>query len=225
MIDLSIFEGRTVAVLGLGRTGLSAAAALMRSRAQVWAWDDDAAARDAGARSGIPLVDLTRCDWSTPNAMVLSPGIPHTHPRAHPAVALARDAGCAIIGDIELLVRTQRGATFIGVTGTNGKSTTTALLGHILKAAGRPTQVGGNIGVPVLELQPSAPGGIFVPNGVSDAHCICSVAVDGSSQTIVIRRLHKGRLQWRPDYFGNKRCQAKYPPLLPLSTLAISGAK
>ncbi len=162
MIDLSIFEGRTVAVLGLGRTGLSAAAALMRSRAQVWAWDDDAAARDAGARSGIPLVDLTRCDWSTPNAMVLSPGIPHTHPRAHPAVALARDAGCAIIGDIELLVRTQRGATFIGVTGTNGKSTTTALLGHILKAAGRPTQVGGNIGVPVLELQPSAPGGIFV---------------------------------------------------------------
>ena len=68
-------------------------------------------------------------------------------------------------------------------------------------------------------------GGIFVPNGVSDAHCICSVAVVGSSQPIVIRRLHKSRLQWRPDYFGNKRCQAKYPPLLPPSALAISGAK
>ena len=162
MIPLSSFSGRIVAVLGLGRTGLSAAAALMQSRAEVWAWDDDAAARDAGARAGMPLVDLTRCDWSMANALVLSPGIPHTHPRPHPAVALARDAGCEVIGDIELLARAQRDATFIGVTGTNGKSTTTALLGHILNTQGRPTQVGGNIGVPVLNLQPAAAGGIFV---------------------------------------------------------------
>jgi len=162
MILLSSFSGRIVAVLGLGRTGLSAAAALMQSRAEVWAWDDDAAARDAGARAGVPLVDLTHCNWSTPNTLVLSPGIPHTHPRPHPVVALARDAGCEVIGDIELLARAQRDATFIGVTGTNGKSTTTALLGHILNAQGRPTQVGGNIGVPVLNLQPAAPGGIFV---------------------------------------------------------------
>jgi UDP-N-acetylmuramoylalanine--D-glutamate ligase len=162
MIDLSSFEGCTVAILGLGRTGLSAAAALMRGRAQVWAWDDDVAARDAGGRAGIPLVDLARCDWSTPKALVLSPGIPHTHPHPHPVVALARDAGCEVIGDIELLARTQRGVTFIGVTGTNGKSTTTALLGHILNGADHPTQVGGNIGVPVLELQPPPPGGTFV---------------------------------------------------------------
>ena len=162
MIPLSSFSGRIVAVLGLGRTGLSAAQALMQSRAKVWAWDDDAAARDAGARAGVPLVDLTRCNWSTPNTLVLSPGIPHTHPRPHPVVALARDAGCEVIGDIEMLARAQRDATFIGVTGTNGKSTTTALLGHILNAAGRPTQVGGNIGVPVLNLQPAAPGGLFV---------------------------------------------------------------
>ena len=162
MIPLSSFSGRIVAVLGLGRTGLSAAQTLMQSRAKVWAWDDDAAARDAGAHAGVPLVDLTRCNWSIANTLVLSPGIPHTHPRPHPVVALARDAGCEVIGDIELLARAQRDATFIGVTGTNGKSTTTALLGHILNAAGRPTQVGGNIGVPVLNLQPAAPGGLFV---------------------------------------------------------------
>ncbi len=162
MIPLSSFEGRIVAVLGLGRTGLSAAAALMQSRAEVWAWDDDAAARDAGARAGVPLVDLSRCDWSMANTLVLSPGIPHAHPRPHPVVDLARDAGCEVIGDIELFARAQRDATFIGVTGTNGKSTTTALLGHILNAQGRPAQVGGNIGVPVLGLQPAAPGGMFV---------------------------------------------------------------
>ena len=162
MIHVTPFEGRIVAVLGLGRTGLSATEALLRSHAEVWAWDDDALARDAAARAGIPLVDLSRCDWSTPKSLVLSPGIPHTHPRPHPVVALARDAGCEVIGDIEMLARTQHGATFIGVTGTNGKSTTTALLGHILEAAGRPTQVGGNIGVPVLELQPAPPGGLFV---------------------------------------------------------------
>jgi UDP-N-acetylmuramoylalanine--D-glutamate ligase len=162
MIHVFPFEGRIVAVLGLGRTGLSAAAALMRSRAEVWAWDDDPAARDAAAGAGIPLVDLSLCDWSTPKSLVLSPGIPHTHPRPHPVVALARHAGCEVIGDIEMLARTQRDATFIGVTGTNGKSTTTALLGHILDAAGHPSQVGGNIGVPVLELQPVGPGGLFV---------------------------------------------------------------
>ena len=162
MIPLSSFSGHIVAVLGLGRTGLSAARALMQSRAEVWAWDDDAAARDAGARAGVQLVDLTRCDWSMANTLVLSPGIPHTHPRPHPVVALARDAGCEVIGDIEMLARAQCDATFIGVTGTNGKSTTTALLGHILNTQGRPTQVGGNIGVAVLELQPAAPGGIFV---------------------------------------------------------------
>ena len=162
MIHVFPFEGRIVAVLGLGRTGLSAAAALMRSRAEVWAWDDDPAARDAAAGAGIPLVDLSLCDWSTPKSLVLSPGIPHTHPRPHPVVALARHAGCEVIGDIEMLARTQRSATFIGVTGTNGKSTTTALLGHILDAAGRPTQVGGNIGVPVLDLRPAPPGGLFV---------------------------------------------------------------
>ena len=162
MIHVFPFEGRTVAVLGLGRTGLSAAEALMRSHAVVWAWDDNEAARDAAARAGIPLVDLSHCNWSTPTSLVLSPGIPHTHPRPHPVVTLARDAGCEVIGDIEMLARTQRDATFIGVTGTNGKSTTTALLGHILDAAGRPTQVGGNIGVPVLELQPVTPGGLYV---------------------------------------------------------------
>ena len=162
MIPFSSFSGRIVAVLGLGRSGLSAAHALMQSRAEVWAWDDDAAVRATGARAGVPLVDLTRCDWSMPNTLVLSPGIPHTYPRPHPVVTLSRDAGCEVIGDIEMLARAQRDATFIGVTGTNGKSTTTALLGHILNAAGRPTQVGGNIGVPVLNLQPAVPGGLFV---------------------------------------------------------------
>jgi UDP-N-acetylmuramoylalanine--D-glutamate ligase len=95
-------------------------------------------------------------------SLVLSPGIPHTYPMPHPVVTRARDAGAEIIGDIELLARTQREAGYVGITGTNGKSTTTALIGHILALAGRKVAVGGNLGTPALSLEPLGNGAFYV---------------------------------------------------------------
>jgi UDP-N-acetylmuramoylalanine--D-glutamate ligase len=162
VIDLSFFGGLPVAVLGLGTSGLSAARALMVSGAEVWAWDDDAERRAAAAAEGIPLVDLTGCDWRELTSLVISPGIPHDHPAPHPVAALARQHRCEIIGDIELLARAQRDASYLGITGTNGKSTTTALIGHILEISGRDVQIGGNLGRPALDLEPLDAGGIYV---------------------------------------------------------------
>ncbi len=162
MIDTIPFTDSAVAVLGLGRSGLAAARALMASDAHVWAWDDNAEVRACAAQSGVPLVDLEACDWKEPKALVLSPGIPHSFPKPHPVVNLARQAACEIVGEVELLARAQRQASYIGVTGTNGKSTTTALLGHILHSAGREAETGGNLGVPALELKPLGATGVYV---------------------------------------------------------------
>ncbi len=161
MIDVGSLSDLTVAVFGLGRSGLATALALKNSGARVWAWDDDAAKRDAAAGHGVPLVDLTTCDWTGPVALVFSPGIPLHHPHPHAVAKLARNAGVEIICDIELLARSRPRATLLGVTGTNGKSTTTALIGHIVGTAGRPIQVGGNLGIPALELEPLGADGIY----------------------------------------------------------------
>jgi UDP-N-acetylmuramoylalanine--D-glutamate ligase len=161
-IRIPAMAGRTVALLGLAKSGLSAARALTASGAEVWAWDDDPARRDAAQAAGVPLVDLQGCDWSKPAALVLSPGIPHRFPKPHPVAALATARRCPIIGDIELMARAQLGARFVGITGTNGKSTTTALVGHILKSAGLRTEVGGNLGMPALDLAPLGAEGVYV---------------------------------------------------------------
>ncbi len=153
MIELPFFHGYTVAVLGLGKSGLSAARALMASGAEVWAWDDNEDTRARAREAGIPLVDLANANWDEPVTLVISPGIPHTHPAPHPVAALARERGVEIIGEIELLGRADPDARFIGVTGTNGKSTTTALIGHILKLAARRADVGGNLGTPATALE------------------------------------------------------------------------
>jgi len=161
-IRIPAMSGQTVAVLGLARSGLSAALALRASGAEVWAWDDSAAKRAEAEAAGLPLVDLAACDWSKPAALVLSPGIPHKFPTPHPVAALAQASRCPLIGDIELMARAGLGARFIGITGTNGKSTTTALVGHILKSAGLRTEVGGNLGTPALDLAPLGEDGIYV---------------------------------------------------------------
>ena len=158
MIEVFPFSGYPVAVMGLGKSGLATAEALRAAGAEVWAWDDSEAKREEARAKGFEPVDLTTCPWSELTSLVLSPGIPHTHPKPHPAAALARKHKVEIIGDIELLARCERHATFIGVTGTNGKSTTTALIGHILKRAGKRAAVGGNIGTPVLALDPLGDG-------------------------------------------------------------------
>ena len=161
MIVVDSFAGRRVAVLGLARSGLAAARALAAGGAEILAWDDNPGVREAVAAE-IPLADLGAVDWREIPALVLSPGIPHSFPAPHPAVVLARAAGAEIIGDIELLGRAQPGARYVGITGTNGKSTTTALIGHILAAAGRRVEIGGNLGTPALTLAPLGSEGAYV---------------------------------------------------------------
>ena len=162
MIPVSQFSGRQVAVVGLGKSGLATATALSRSGARVWAWDDSEVARVRATQEGITLQlpDVERLRGCA--ALILSPGIPLTHPAPHPVAQLAREAGCPIIGDIELLYGAQKTARYLGITGTNGKSTTTALIGHILQTAGEPVQVGGNLGAPALGLDPLTAGGTYV---------------------------------------------------------------
>ena len=153
MIELPFFHGLPVAVMGLGKSGLAAARALQESGAEVWAWDDSEDRRAEAREAGITLVDLNGCNWAEVPSLILSPGIPDRYPEPHPVAAAAREAGAEVIGDIELLGRARPDASYIGVTGTNGKSTTTALIGHVLTLSGRDCEVGGNLGPPVMEFE------------------------------------------------------------------------
>jgi UDP-N-acetylmuramoylalanine--D-glutamate ligase len=160
MIVTREFAGKRVVVLGLARSGLAAIGALQAGNAAVIAWDDKPAARESAGDTR--LCDPATIEWRGVAALVLSPGIPHSYPAPHPAVVAARKAGVPIIGDIELLGRAQPAARFVGITGTNGKSTTTALIGHILAAAGRPVEIGGNLGTAALSLAPLGADGTYV---------------------------------------------------------------
>ncbi|MCG8270896.1 UDP-N-acetylmuramoyl-L-alanine--D-glutamate ligase [Aquamicrobium sp. NLF2-7] len=166
MIAASSFAGRQVALFGLGGSGLATAHALVAGEAEVLAWDDNPQSVEKAQAEGIVTVDLRGIDWSRLAAFVLSPGVPLTHPKPHWSVELARAAGVEVIGDIELFVRERNAhapdAPFIAITGTNGKSTTTALISHILKSAGRDTQMGGNIGRAVMTLDPPLPSRHYV---------------------------------------------------------------
>ncbi|MET3789931.1 UDP-N-acetylmuramoyl-L-alanine--D-glutamate ligase [Aquamicrobium terrae] len=161
MIPASSFAGRQVVLFGLGGSGLATAHALVEGGAEVLAWDDNPQSVEKAGAEGIATGDLREADWSRFAAFVLSPGVPLTHPKPHWTVELARAAGVEVIGDVELFVRERNarapGAPFIAITGTNGKSTTTALIAHILQATGRDTQMGGNIGRAVMTLDPPAP--------------------------------------------------------------------
>jgi UDP-N-acetylmuramoylalanine--D-glutamate ligase len=156
MTPITIYRGRTVAVFGLGSSGLATCTALTAGGAAIVAFDDKpnkvAEAEDKGVATG----DLRDIDWKTIAALVLAPGVPLTHPEPHWTVKLARRAEVEIIGDIELFCRERRArapkSPFAAITGTNGKSTTTALLAHILAKNGRDVAVGGNLGTPILAL-------------------------------------------------------------------------
>jgi UDP-N-acetylmuramoylalanine--D-glutamate ligase len=162
MIRLPSMADRTLAVLGLGRSGRSACRALRESGARVWAWDDDPGSRADAAAAGLPIVDLEICNWERLDRLVVSPGIPLTHPRPHRFVRRARAAGVPIVGDLELLVENEPDRRIVGITGTNGKSTTTALIAQLLRYAGEGVQFGGNIGLPVLDLLPKPVEDIYV---------------------------------------------------------------
>jgi len=168
VIPVRGFEGKRVAVFGLGRTGLTAARALVAGGAKVALWDDKAASREAAAAEGFAVLDLNTADWSQFSALLLSPGVPLTHPEPHWTVVKAQAAGVEIVGDIELFARTVNAAPehkrpkVVVITGTNGKSTTTALIDHICRSAGKDARVGGNIGIGVLGLADMHGGAVYV---------------------------------------------------------------
>ncbi|RWA72468.1 MAG: UDP-N-acetylmuramoyl-L-alanine--D-glutamate ligase [Mesorhizobium sp.] len=166
MIPAASFAGKRVSLFGLGGSGIATAHALIAGRADILAWDDNPDSVAKAAAAGIATGDLRAADWSRFAAFVLSPGVPLTHPKPHWTVELARSAGVEVIGDIELFCRERilsaPAAPFIAITGTNGKSTTTALTAHILKSAGRDTQMGGNIGRAIMTLDPPEPGRHYV---------------------------------------------------------------
>ena len=168
MIPVRGFQGRKVAVFGLGRTGLTAARALAAGGAVPILWDDNVSSREQAAREGFTVVDLSAGGWDDLAALVLSPGVPLTHPEPHWIVKRAREAGVEIVGDVELFARTimlapeHKRPKVVAITGTNGKSTTTAMIGHVLAHAGRDTRVGGNIGIGVLGLEDMHGGAVYV---------------------------------------------------------------
>jgi len=161
-----------VAVLGLGRSGLATARALTAGGAIALCWDDSADARARAEAEGLILHDLRRGDaWNDVVALITSPGIPHLYPAPNPVIRAAYEAGVAVDNDIGLFFRSyatedwnmfDRLPRVVAVTGSNGKSTTSALIDHVLKHAGRKVQLAGNIGRGVLDLDPASDGEVVV---------------------------------------------------------------
>ena len=168
MIKAETFRGRKVAVFGLGRTGVTAALSLVAGGAEVLAWDDNRETRETAKSQGVPVQNLRKADWSEIDEFVLSPGVPHHLPKPHWSAKKAIAANVPIICDIEILARevaakpSRSRPKIIAITGTNGKSTTTTLIGHILTACGKDAQIGGNIGRGVLDLDNMHSGTFYV---------------------------------------------------------------
>lgn len=164
MFPATSFRGKRLAVFGLARSGTACIEALRQGGAEVHGWDDSAPAVEKARAAGLPVSDLHALDFSGLDALVLSPGVPLTHPEPHWTVLKARHAGIEVIGDTEVFAREAAlaGARLVAITGTNGKSTTTALTGHVLASAGLDAEVGGNIGKAVFLLRPPAPGRVYV---------------------------------------------------------------
>lgn len=156
MIPVPLYRNRTVVVLGLARSGLATARSLRAGGARLLCWDDDPVRRAAARAEGF---EVARPDAGRVAALVPSPGVP----LEHPMIAAAEGAGAEVAGDVELLWRTLPEPRYVAVTGTNGKSTTTALIGHLLQAAGeRRVRTGGNLGTPALALAPAHGEGTIV---------------------------------------------------------------
>ena len=166
MISVTSFAGKTVAVFGLGGSGLASCHALKAGGAQVIAGDDSADKLAEAARAGFMTADLRTVSWSNFAALILTPGVPLTHPAPHWSVLAAQQAGVEVIGDVELFCRERRrhapNEPFVAITGTNGKSTTTALITHLMREAGYDAQMGGNIGTAILSLEPPRAGRVHV---------------------------------------------------------------
>jgi UDP-N-acetylmuramoylalanine--D-glutamate ligase len=166
MIPITSFVGKMVAVFGLGGSGLASCRALAAGGAEVIAGDDNADNLVKAAQAGFITADLRNVSWTNFAALVLAPGVPLTHPAPHWSVLAAREAAVEVIGDIELFCRERKrfapDAPFVAITGTNGKSTTTALVAHLMREAGHDVQMGGNIGTAILSLEPPRKGRVHV---------------------------------------------------------------
>jgi UDP-N-acetylmuramoylalanine--D-glutamate ligase len=158
MTPVTCYGGKHAAVFGLGGSGFITAQALVAGGSNVTVWDDNEHARERARAAGLRIENLALSDWRLFASLVLSPGVPLTHPAPHWTVQLAAKAGVEIIGDIELFCRERRkiapDSAFVAITGTNGKSTTTALAAHLFRSFGFNVEVGGNIGTPILALAP-----------------------------------------------------------------------
>lgn len=173
MIIVNSFKNKKVALFGLGGSGIATAKSLLAGGAEVLAWDDKMETVEKTRAQNIPVEDLHHADWSEIAALILAPGVPLTNPEPHWVVKLAQKAGVEVIGDIELFIRernaylaenklSDQDIPFIAITGTNGKSTTTALINHLLNEAGKLSEMGGNIGTAILSLEPLKKGRFYV---------------------------------------------------------------
>lgn len=162
MIPLLSHRDDTILVVGLGKSGLSAARALTQAGATVMVWDDQTDQREKAQASGLTLFDFESGDMTALDDVIWSPGVPHTYPTRHPLAEKARSANLNLRCDVDLLAAAQTEANYVGITGTNGKSTTTALTAHVLKTAGKRVEVGGNLGYTALDLEPLDANGIYV---------------------------------------------------------------
>ncbi len=172
MIPVQGYAGAKVAVLGLGRSGLAAAKALQAGGAEALCWDDSPEARATAESGGLTLFDLNRANaWDDVAALIVSPGIPHLYPAPNKLIARAMEAGVPVDNDISLFFRSfatyewdqfEKTPKVVAVTGSNGKSTTSALIAHVLTHAGRDVQLAGNIGRGVLDIDPATDGSVVV---------------------------------------------------------------
>jgi len=164
MFPATTFAKKRLGVFGLARSGISCTRALLLGGAEVLAWDDSEPAVEKAKAEGLEITNLHTVDFKTLDALVLSPGVPLTHPEPHWTVVKAKSAGIEIIGDTEIFARelAMTGAKLVAITGTNGKSTTTALIGHVLQEGGLDVDVGGNIGLAVFNLRAPEAGRIYV---------------------------------------------------------------
>ncbi len=159
MVPTPQYAGERVVVMGLGKSGLSAAASLRAGGAKVEVWDDKETSLAEGTAKGFTAFNN---DIKGARILVWSPGVPHSFPTAHALAVKARNENVPLVCDVDLLLETQSEAAVVAITGTNGKSTTTSLVAHIFKQAGRKTAVGGNLGIPALDLEPLGSDGIYV---------------------------------------------------------------
>lgn len=162
MIALTQYRGKKVGVFGLGKAGEAAVASFLAGGAEVYVWDDRFDTTPPSGESNAHRQHFSSWPWKELAVLCLSPGVPLTHPTPHAVVTAAKQHNCSILGDVELLYTSCPDATYIGITGTNGKSTTTTLIAHILQTAGIKMQVGGNLGTPALALEPLGKDGVYV---------------------------------------------------------------